>query len=137
MTIEHFAPGPGDFGRWRKAIHNAVSYQRRQYRRWRGVGIWGWHDGAGIRGLVALDTIGATEFAQTFRRHGELHLRLIRDEDVRVEVYRAVRSIPATLADHRSGRYQSLKIAIAPMNAKKPSLPLPAIFIDPLPCLLF
>ena len=137
MTIERSAPGPGDFGQWRKAIHNAASYQRRRYRRWRGVGIWGWHTGADIRGLVALDPIGATEFTLAFRRHGEVHLRLIRDEDVRVEVYRAVQSIPATWADHRSGRYQSLKIAIVPMTTAKSSTPtIPAQVIEPLPMIL-
>ena len=90
-----------------------------------------------MHGLVALDTITATEFRHAFQRHGELRLRPLANEDVRVEVYRAVQSIPATLADHRSGRYQSLKIAIAPMIAKKSSLPLPAAIVEPLPMLLF
>ena len=137
MTIERSAPGPGDFRRWRKAIHNIVAYQRRRSRRWRNFGIWGWYVGADIRGLVALDTITTTEFMHAFGRHGELHLRLISDEDVRVEVYRAARSIPVTLADQRSGRYQSLKIAIAPMTAQNSStLPVPAQVIEPLPMLV-
>lgn len=138
MTIERSAPDPGDFGRWRKAIHNAASYQRRRHRRWRGAGIWGWHAVTDIRGLVALDQITVTEFARAFRRHGEVHLRPISDEDVRVEVYRAVRSIPTTLADQRSARYQSLKIAIAPMTAQNSStLLVSAALIEPLPLFLF
>lgn len=98
--------------------------------------MWGWHAGADIRGLVALDTIGATEFALAFRRYGEIDLRLIRDEDVRVELYRAVRSIPATLAEQRSSRYQSLKIAITPMTRKLPPVAIIDEVIDPLPILL-
>lgn len=137
MTIPLSAVVAGDFGRRRKAIHNAVSYQRRRFRQWRGVGIWGWHIGADIRGFVALDMIAATEFTLAFRRHGQLHLRPISAEEVRVEVYRAVRSIPPTLADQRSGRYQSLKIAITPMPMQNTSTALlPAAIIHPLPMLM-
>lgn len=90
-----------------------------------------------MHGLVALDTITATEFRHAFQRHGELRLRPIATQEVRVEVYAAVRSIPTTLADQRAGRYQSFKIAIAPMMAKKPSAPITAALIDPLPMILF
>ena len=137
MTIERSAHGSSDFGRRRRAIHNAVAYQRRRSRCWRNFGIWGWYAGADIRGLVALDTITTIEFALAFRRHGEINLRLICDEDVRVEVYRAVRSIPTTLADQRPARYQSLKIAIAPMPTRMRSIPTnPMLVIEPLPMIL-
>ena len=87
-----------------------------------------------MHGLVALDTITATEFRHAFQRHGELRLRPIANEDVRVEVYGAVRSIPTTLVDQRAGRYQWFKIAIAPMMTKQPStLAIRDIVVEPLP----
>uniref|UniRef100_A0A9E8CLG2 Uncharacterized protein n=1 Tax=Bosea sp. NBC_00436 TaxID=2969620 RepID=A0A9E8CLG2_9HYPH len=134
ITIERSTPGPGDFRQWRRAVHNAISYQRRRYRRWRNVGLWGWYDGTAMHGLVALDTITTTEFRHAFRRHGELRLRPIATEDVRVEVYEAVRSIPATSIGQRSARYQSIKIAIAPTMTKKPFRPLiDNMVVEPLP----
>lgn len=129
---------PYEFRLWRKSVHNALAYQRRRCSWWRGVGIWGWHDGTDIRGLVALDMITMTEFTLAFRRQGQLRLWPISDEDIRVEVYRAVQSIPTTLAEQRSARYQSLKIAIAPMTTQKSSTHItPTFVIEPLPVLLF
>ena len=72
-----------------------------------------------------------------FGRHGELHLRLVRDGDVRVEVHRVARSIPVTLADQRLGLYQSLKVAIAPRTTPLHSTQtVPAQVIAPLPMFL-
>lgn len=137
ITIERSTPGIGDFRQWRKAVHNAMSNQRRRYRRWRGVGIWGWYDGANMHGLVALDTITATEFRHAFQRHGELRLRPIAKEDVRVEVYGAVRSIPAISIDQRSARYQSIKIAIAPMmTMRQPLATVSSTVIEPMAILV-
>lgn len=138
LTIEFPISCPYEFRLWRKSFHNALAYQRRRYSWWRGVGIWAWHTGANTRGIVTLGAISTTEFMLALRRHGEVHLRPMSDEDVRVEVYRAARSIPAALADQRTGRYQSLKIAIAPRTTRKqPSAPItPDQFIEPLPMIL-
>lgn len=90
-----------------------------------------------MHGLVALDTITATEFTHAFRRHGELRLRPISDEEVRTEVYGAVGSIPATSIGERSARYQSIKIAIAPMTTmRQPLATVTGTVIEPMAILV-
>lgn len=91
-----------------------------------------------MHGLVALDTITTTEFKHAFQRHGELRLRSIASEDVRVEVYGAARSIPTTSMGQRSARYQSIKIAIAPMATKgePPAAITDNIIVEPMPLLM-
>lgn len=90
-----------------------------------------------MHGLVALDTITTTEFRHAFQRHGELYLRPIAHEDVRVEVYGAVRSIPTTSIGQRSARYQSIKIAIAPMmTMRQPLATVSSTVIEPMAILV-
>lgn len=124
VTIPGVAKSPHEFRRWRKAIHNVVAYRRRRSRWWRAVGLWGWWDGTGLHGLVELGSITATEFVSALRRLGEVSLRPLDSDNVRVEVYRAARSASAVSRIDVAGRYQSLKIAIEPVTVAVTMVPI-------------
>ena len=115
---------PSAFWEVRKSLHNLFGYRRRHSRWWRGVGLWGWWSGIGLHGLVELGSITATEFVSALRRLGEVSLRPLDSENVRVEVYRAARSASAVSRIDVAGRYQSLKIAIEPVTVAVTMVPI-------------
>lgn len=117
VMITCAASNPADFRRWRRSLHNAVTYHRRRSRWWSSVGLWGWWNGTGLDGLVELGSVTATEFAGALRRHGDVRLRPIGIDVVRTEVYRAAQSVSTSQRGDAGGRYQPVKIAIAPVTA--------------------
>lgn len=121
-TITCAASSPAEFRRWRRAVHNAATYQRRHSRWWRSVGLWGWWSGVGLHGLVELGTITATEFISALQRQGAILLRPIAIETIRTEVYRAARS--ASRRSDAAGRYQPVKIAIEPVSRAVSTVPI-------------
>ena len=123
VTIAGAASTPREFRRWRKAIHNSVAYRRRRSRWWRSVGLWGWHDGLVLHGLVALGSISATEFTSALRRHGDVRLRPVDIANVRAEVYAAALSVSNVPARSWIARYQPIKIAIEPVTIPTFSTP--------------
>lgn len=110
------------FQRWRTSIHNAFCYRRRQCRWWRTVGVWGWWDGDRLRGIISLGSITASEFDVALHRHGDVRLRPILIENIRTEVYAATRSMLSIQHGNAAGRYQPVKIAIAPGIDAAPSV---------------
>lgn len=138
LTIERAVAGPHDIERLRRSAHNAVAYQRRRYRGWRSVGVWGWYNDADFHGIVELGSISTTEFIHTFQRRGEIRLRPIEAENLRAEVYAAARSVSATSIAGGTGRYQPLKVAIEPVTTRTRN-PLPTIddlVVPPMPIML-
>ncbi|KQU49933.1 hypothetical protein ASG72_18125 [Bosea sp. Leaf344] len=125
MQITAPLADPSQFGQLRKSIHNAFCYRRRQCRWWSRVGIWGWWNGIGLRGLVELGSITATEFVSALQRQGAFRLLPIATETVRAEVYAAAMSVPASIRADGTGRYQPFKIAIEPVIVTTRSLPIP------------
>lgn len=134
--MERAVAGPQDIERLRKAAHNAVAYQRRRYRGWRSVGVWGWYNDADFHGIVELGSVSTTEFIHTFRRRGEFRLRPIEAESLRNEVYAAARSV--TVTPSGACRYQPLKIAIEPVmnRPRKPALTIDDLVVEPQPVLV-
>lgn len=118
-------------------MHNIIAYRRRQSRWWRSVGIWGWWNGTGLRGLVELGSITPTEFASALRRHGEIRLRPIKIENIRTEVYAAAMSVSAVAGIGSIGRYQSTKIAVEPVIIAVKSMPIGgSMMIEAMPVLV-
>lgn len=64
------------------------------------------------------------EFVSALRRQGEVRLRRLDIENVRVEVYRAARLDSAFPLSDAAGRYQPVKIAIEPVNVSASSVPI-------------
>jgi hypothetical protein len=136
--MERAVAGTHDIERLRRSAHNAVAYQRRRYRGWRSVGVWGWYNDADFQGIVELGSISTIEFTHTFRRRGEIRLRPIEAENLRAEVYAAARSVTATPISSGTCRYQPLKIAIEPVTTRTRN-PVPIIddpVIEPQPVLV-
>lgn len=134
LAIAGAASSPAEFRYWRKAVRNALAYQRRRSRWWRSVGIWAWWDGLDLRGIVSLGSITTPEFMVTLQRHGEVHMRPIAIETVRAEVYAAAMSISAASFPKEPGRYQPFKIAIEPVTAAQRTVPTTGnILVEPLP----
>ena len=90
-------------------------YRRRQSRWWRSVGLWVWLGNGHVGGVVELGSITPQEFSYGLQRHGTVRLRPIDAANVRAAVYAAARSASMILAGERSGRYQSVKIAVEPV----------------------
>lgn len=133
--MQRAVAGPQDIERLRRSAHNAVSYQRRRYRGWRSVGVWGWYNDADFHGIVELGSISTTEFIHTFKRRGQIGLRPIEVESLRDEVYAAARSVAATPSG--AGRYHPLKIAIEPVTTKaRNTVPTIDEVIEPQPVLV-
>ncbi len=133
--MKRAVPGPQDIERLRKAAHNAVAYQRRRYRGWRSVGVWGWYNDADFHGIIEFGSVSTAEFIHTFQRRGQIRLRPIEVENLRNEVYAAARSVATTPSG--AGRYQPLKIAIEPVTMKKHAvLSMEGVMIDAMPVLL-
>ncbi len=117
VTIECSTQGEWEFRAWRKSIHNAVAYQRERSRWWRDFGLWGWHNGSDLHGIVALGSITKAEFMSAFRRHGDVRLRPVDIENVRIEVYAAALTVSDIPAPTWIARYQPIKITIEPLTA--------------------
>ncbi|PZR83209.1 MAG: hypothetical protein DI537_35280 [Stutzerimonas stutzeri] len=114
-----------------------MAYQRRRYRGWRSVGVWGWYGDADFHGIVELGSISTTEFLHTFRRRGAVGLRPIEIENLRTEVYTAACSVSTTPTAVGKGRYQPLKVAIEPVTTRKHPLPdIEDVMIDAMPVLV-
>jgi hypothetical protein len=105
-------------------MHNVISYRRRRNRWWRDVGLWGWWNGEDLCGLVELGSIMPTEFVSALRRYGKIHLRTFDSENIRVEVYRAARSVSTFPRSDAAGRYQPVKIAIEPVTVAVTMVPI-------------
>jgi hypothetical protein len=136
MTIGLSVSGPLEFFHERKSLHNLFGYRRRQSRRWRSTGLWGWWNGIGLHGLIELGSITATEFVSTLRHHGDVHLRPIAIEAVRTEVYRAAQSVSLSQRD-AVGRYQPVKIAIEPVIVAVSAVPIfGSRMIPPMPMIV-
>lgn len=87
-----------------------------------------------MRGVAELGSITTTEFMLALRRHGEVCLRPIGVEQVRVEVYAAAMSILAFPGIGATGRYQPFKLAIGPLAVIGRSTPIISdMFVEPLP----
>lgn len=138
LTVERAIAGPHEIDRLRKSAHNAVAYQRRRYRGWRSVGVWGWYGDADFHGIVELGSISTIEFLHTFRRRGEVRLRPIEIENLRTEVYTAALSASATPAVGGKGRYQPLKVAIEPVatTRKRPVPVIDDVMVEAMPVLV-
>lgn len=90
-----------------------------------------------MRGLVELGSITATEFVSAMRRYGDVHVRPVALEQVRVEVYRAARSVSTLPRNASAGRYQPFKVAIEPVtNGTRNPLPTIDEAIEPQPMLV-
>lgn len=138
LTVERALAGPHEIDRLRRSAHNAVAYQRRRYRGWRSVGVWGWYGDADFHGIVELGSISTAEFVHTFRRRGEVRLRPIEIENLRTEVYTAALSTSATPAVGGKGRYQPLKVAIEPVatTRKRPVPVIDDVMVEAMPVLV-
>ena len=121
--MERAIAGPQDIERLRRSAHNAVAYQRRRYRGWRSVGVWGWYNDADFHGIVELGSVTTTELIHTFRRRGEVWLQPVKIEDLRAEVYAAACSVSKASTAGGKGRYQPLKVAIEPLTTRKRLIP--------------
>ena len=134
LTVERALAGPHEIDRLRRSAHNAVAYQRRRYRGWRSVGVWGWYGDADFHGIVELGSISTAEFVHTFRRRGEVRLRPIEIESLRSEVYGAALSVSA----EGKGRYQPLKVAIEPVmtTRKHPAPFIGDVMVEAMPVLV-
>jgi hypothetical protein len=137
MTMACPISSAREFRERRKSVHNVVAYQRRRCSWWHSVGIWGWHDGAHVHGIVELGSITPSEFTAGLRRLGDVRLRPLDIETVRTEVYEAARSVSTIQQGHAAGRYQPFKIAIKPVTSMALAKPLLGnALIVPMPMLL-
>ncbi|WP_377846786.1 hypothetical protein [Bosea sp. UC22_33] len=137
MQIVSSLPAPSAFEQRRKSIHNSVGYRRRQSRWWSSVGLWAWWNGIDLHGLLELGSITTTEFVSALRQHGDVRLRPIAIETVRIEVYRAAQSVSPSQRSDAAGRYQPVKISIEPMIAAVSAVPIVDIrMIEPMPVIV-
>lgn len=136
-TITCTASSPAEFRRWRRSLHNAVTYQRRRSRWWPSVGLWAWWTGNSLHGLVELGSITANEFVSALRRNGDVRLRPISIETVRIEVYRAAQSASPSRRSDAAGRFQPVKIAIDPVIMASSAVPIvDSRMIAPMPIIV-
>lgn len=134
--IEGACPFPREFIRQRKSIHNLLAYRRGQSSWWGGVGVWLWSAQCGLYGVVELGAVGTEEFNTAFQQHGIASLRPIGANDVRVEVYKAAQMVSLEGGLLRAGRYQSVRIAVAPTSVVMPSVCIiDRVSVEPLPML--
>ena len=92
-----------------------MDYRRQESRWWRDLGLWGWLGSDGhVRGIVNLGSVLEDEFLRAFGRRWPTTFRTIEVQDVRNEVYLAMR--PGIIFDagpHHS-RYQRVRLCIEP-----------------------
>jgi hypothetical protein len=103
------------FRSWRIQVRNLVDHRRHDSKWWRDLGIWGWLGSDGLaRGIVSLGSVLEDEFLRAFERRWPTTLRKIKVQDVRSEIYFAMR--PGTIFEsgpHHS-RYQRVRMCIEP-----------------------
>jgi hypothetical protein len=92
-----------------------------------------------LRGVATLGTLAALEVVEAFHARWPTTLRLIRAEDLRLEVWRCMR--PAVMPPTLTGRggYQALRLTIGPCRSvvRTPVLSsYPPEFVAPMPVLL-
>jgi hypothetical protein len=122
LTIEPNLAGIGEFSGWRTAIRNVVDYRRRQYRWWRGVGIWCWlSEDDCIRGIASIGSVTESEFCGAFANRWPVSVRPITPSNLRHVMYwEALRPSVIVEAGPQQGRYQHIKITIEPQRTRGP-----------------
>ncbi len=119
VTIEAFLHDPTAFRSWRVRLRNVVDHRRRACRWWREVGLWLWLGADGrVRGIVSLGAVTEEEFIEVIERRWPTTLRPIDVEELRSEVYFAVR--PGIIFDTgpHQGRYQAIRLAVEPQMTR-------------------
>jgi hypothetical protein len=109
-----------DFHSWRIEARNLIDYRRRTSRWWceSGLHVWLAHDSR-LLGVVTLGSVTAEEFILAFTSRWPTALRPISSDNLRNEIFGAVR--PGVITPAGSSRYQSLKLAIWPRRRVSPT----------------
>jgi hypothetical protein len=143
VEIDISACSPLDFRTWRVAARNILDHLRRSNWNswWRDCGLHVWLGADGkLRGVAFLGAVTPHEFNSAFGSRWPTALRPISSDNLRNEIFGAVRPgviVPA----ESSSRYQALKLAIWPRRRSPPkkssiSAVISDHHIEPMPILI-
>jgi hypothetical protein len=108
---------PSEIPTTRVQLRNAIDHLRRRYPPWRDYTAHLWLTRTGnLNGIVSLGTLGPQEVTEKLGTRWPMTLSPLAAEDLRVEVYRALRRVWAEGGAGR--RYQPVSIHVGPRRMR-------------------